>query len=137
MCFACVFRIFHKRLFRFVSVNFQNFSLYYVKSFQLSVAFHIETSHLICSAKQITGFYLKLNMGWNGLNHFAPLPVLFPCYPVSCSDLTMPQKSYLSPIVIYLFKFNNGNTRAKLNMFKVNIKYIRTTSLTLFWCFYS
>ena len=29
--------------------------------FQLSVAFHIETSHLFCFAKQITGFYMKRN----------------------------------------------------------------------------
>ena len=29
--------------------------------FQPSVAFHIETSHLICSAKQMTGFYTKRN----------------------------------------------------------------------------
>ena len=28
-------------------------------SFQLSVAFHVETSHLICSAKQMAGFCMK------------------------------------------------------------------------------
>ena len=26
---------------------------------QLSFAFHIETSHLLCSAKQLTGYYMK------------------------------------------------------------------------------
>ena len=29
--------------------------------FQLSVAFHIETSHLFCSAKQMNGFYIEHN----------------------------------------------------------------------------
>ena len=29
--------------------------------FHLSVAFHIETSHLICSANQMIGFYMKCN----------------------------------------------------------------------------
>ena len=28
-----------------------------------SVAFHTETSHLICSANQITGFYMECNVG--------------------------------------------------------------------------
>ena len=31
--------------------------------FQPSVAFNIETSHLICSANQMTGFYMKCNIG--------------------------------------------------------------------------
>ena len=30
-------------------------------SFQSSIAFHIETSHLFCRAKRMTGFYMKLN----------------------------------------------------------------------------
>ena len=30
-----------------------------LKAFQPSVAFHIETSHLFCKAKQMTGFYMK------------------------------------------------------------------------------
>ena len=32
-----------------------------VNIFQPSIAFHIETSHLICSANQMTGFYMKCN----------------------------------------------------------------------------
>ena len=35
--------------------------------FQPFVAFHIETSHLVCSVKQMTGFYMERNTGWNGL----------------------------------------------------------------------
>ena len=35
--------------------------------FQPNVAFHIETSHLICSANQITGFYMKCNTGLKGV----------------------------------------------------------------------
>ena len=31
--------------------------------FQSSAAFHIEPSHLICSANQMTGFYMKCNTG--------------------------------------------------------------------------
>ena len=31
--------------------------------FQFSVTFHIEHSHLICSANQMTGFYMKCNAG--------------------------------------------------------------------------
>ena len=30
---------------------------------QPNVAFHIETSHLFCFAKQVTGFYMKRNTG--------------------------------------------------------------------------
>ena len=33
--------------------------------FQGGVAFYIETSHLFCSAKQMTGFYTKCNTGGN------------------------------------------------------------------------
>ena len=32
-----------------------------VKPFQPIVAFYIETSHLFCSSKQMTGFYMKCN----------------------------------------------------------------------------
>ena len=42
--------------------------------FQPSATFHIETNHLICSSNQMTGFYMKCNIGlkWglNGLTHF-------------------------------------------------------------------
>ena len=55
------------------------------------------------------------------------------------------------PANVYLFKFNNRNTRKRCeirskltiktperrqNMFKVNKKNTRTTSLTSVWCFY-
>ena len=36
---------------------------------------------------------------------------------------------------ICLFKFNNGNTRKMWNLFRVNNKDTRTTSMT-FWCLY-
>ena len=39
-----------------------------VNPFQPNVAFHIKTSHLTCKANQMTGFYLKCNMGCNGLS---------------------------------------------------------------------
>ena len=31
--------------------------------FQLSVAFHIKTSHFNCKSNQVTGFYMKCNTG--------------------------------------------------------------------------
>ena len=30
-------------------------------AFQLSVAFHVEPSHLTCSQNEMTGFYMKCN----------------------------------------------------------------------------
>ena len=35
----------------------------YFNSFQPSIAFHMETSHLFCSTKQVTGFCMKTNTG--------------------------------------------------------------------------
>ena len=36
--------------------------------FQPNTAFHIKTSHLICTANQMTGFYMKCNTGLKWLN---------------------------------------------------------------------
>ena len=36
--------------------------------FQPSVAIHLETSHLICSANQMTGFYMNCNPELNWVN---------------------------------------------------------------------
>ena len=36
-------------------------SLTFITLFQPSFAFHIETSHLICCANQMNGFYMKCN----------------------------------------------------------------------------
>ena len=43
--------------------------------FQPNVAFNLETSHLICSANQITGFRMKCNTGlrWANFEHNTPL----------------------------------------------------------------
>ena len=41
----------------------RNFSEAYLNLFQLGVVFPIETSHLICSTNQMTGFYTKCNTG--------------------------------------------------------------------------
>ena len=45
-------------------------------SFQPGVAFHIETSHFFCRIKQMTGFYVECNTGWNGLiiKYYPALP---------------------------------------------------------------
>ena len=37
--------------------------------FQRSIVFHIEISLLFCPAKQMTGFYMKHNIGLPGLIH--------------------------------------------------------------------
>ena len=42
--------------------------------FQPRVVFHIETSHLFCRAKQLTGFYMKSNTRLKRVN-------LYPCKP--------------------------------------------------------
>ena len=39
-----------------------------VKTLQASVAFHIEPSHLICTANQMTGFYMKYDTGLKWIN---------------------------------------------------------------------
>ena len=39
-----------------------------INTIMSSVAFHIETSNLICSANQITGFYIKCNTGLKWVN---------------------------------------------------------------------
>ena len=45
--------------------NVSNFMIFCKKEllnpFQPSVAFHIGTSHLICSVNQMTGFYMECN----------------------------------------------------------------------------
>ena len=37
-------------------------------SFQPTVAFHLETSHLTCIANQMTGFYMEFNTGLKWVN---------------------------------------------------------------------
>ena len=60
------FRIFvfeELKIIQFPSGNYN----YLINLFQPSVAFHIETSHLFCFAKHITGFYMERNTGMNKL----------------------------------------------------------------------
>ena len=42
----------------------------HLNQFQPRVAFHIKTSHLFCSTKQMTGFYMKLNSGLKWVKDF-------------------------------------------------------------------
>ena len=46
-------------------------NFYVYNPYHPSVAFHIETSHLICSVNQMTGFYMKFN--FTGLKKFKVL----------------------------------------------------------------
>ena len=49
--------------------NYQGkFSLIWVNPFQSSVAFHIETSHLICNTNQTTEFFMQCNTGLKCVN---------------------------------------------------------------------
>ena len=43
-----------------------------INPIQPSVAFHIETRHLICSANQMTGFYMRCNTGLKWVNWGIP-----------------------------------------------------------------
>ena len=54
--------------------------------FHPTVAFHIETSHLICAVNQITGFCIKCNTGLKWVN---PFRTKAPHYfnPYQCSGL--------------------------------------------------
>ena len=42
----------------------------HVNSIQPSLPFLMKTSHLFCSAKQVTGFYVKLSTGLKRVNVF-------------------------------------------------------------------
>ena len=37
-----------------------------------SVCPHIETSQLICRANQLTGFYMRATLAFNGLTYYLP-----------------------------------------------------------------
>ena len=45
--------------------------------FQPSVAFHIETNHLICLGNQMTGFYVKCNTGLKWVKQVLLLKTVF------------------------------------------------------------
>ena len=45
----------------------------YFNPSQPSVAFHIETSHLISTASQMTGFHMKCNSGLKWANSTCPI----------------------------------------------------------------
>ena len=55
------------------------YSLVCVKLFHPCVAFHIETSHLFCGAKQITGFYIKWITGLKCVKGFVKRAELNKC----------------------------------------------------------
>ena len=46
---------------------------FYINQFQPSATLHIETSHLICYANQVTGFYMNIILGGNELTHLGPM----------------------------------------------------------------
>ena len=46
----------------------EGFYLLDLNTFHPSVVFHLETSHSICTANQMTGFYMKYNTGFKCVN---------------------------------------------------------------------
>ena len=44
-----------------------------IKPFQFNVTFDIETSHLICTANQMTGFHVKCDFGLKSVKYFLEL----------------------------------------------------------------
>ena len=104
--------------------------------FQASVAFHIETSHLFCRAKQITGFHVKRNTGLKWLNKFIRGSSIT-IFTVKNSRkrggyfLTFwPWVLIYFQAGIYLFRINNGNTIPICEIFlKLTIK----TSEQRYW----
>ena len=40
-----------------------NFMYIQYNPFQTSIAFRVETSHLVCSENELTGFYIECNTG--------------------------------------------------------------------------
>ena len=53
---------------RITSLDFEQVFAHRVNPYHASVVFHIESSHLICDAKQMTGFYIKCNTGLKWLD---------------------------------------------------------------------
>ena len=51
-------------------VGFTHHWYHTINPFQLNVELYTETSHLTCNANQMTGFYSKCKLDWNGLITF-------------------------------------------------------------------
>ena len=43
------------------NIDLNRFQTSFAFDIETSVAFHVETSHLICTSNQMTGFYMKCN----------------------------------------------------------------------------
>ena len=117
--------------------------------FQPSVAFDRETSHLICKANEMTGFYIKCNNGlqwvnlkFNGYSKQKFFKIYFNSFKYV---------NWINKGNIYLFKVNNWNIRkrgeicSKLIIKRAEPRQWRhllfllwTLNIfhTFFWCFY-
>ena len=53
-----------------------------INPFNDQCSHHIETSHLICSANQLTGFYMMGTLVVKRLTYFVSVCPFIPCFPV-------------------------------------------------------
>ena len=69
MLFYCLSCYFWTCIIKRRKTSFKNVRFYrLIDQFQLSVAFHIETNHLLYWAKQMTGFYIKFRTPLKWIN---------------------------------------------------------------------
>ena len=107
-----------------------------LNQFQSSVAFHIETSHLICSANQMNGFYIKCNTwmkwvkwdnegeNWKNLNVFQLVKMTFSqrSFPSVNNTRWLNGKGEFFPLSpCLIFHFNNVTEPLPSCVFKVHV----------------
>ena len=61
-------------------LEYCNFETCQFNPLQPSFAFHVETSHLICTTNQMTGYYMKCNTGLKWVDWFFRCLCLSKCY---------------------------------------------------------
>ena len=77
---------------------------------------HIETSQLICTANQLTGFYMRATLALNGL-------IICECFKIRFKNSNLISHIFSVKTVIYLLQFNNRNTRTRCKIYsKLTIK---------------
>ena len=99
--------------------------------FQPSIAFHIETSDLLCFAKQKIGFYMKCNTDLKYFNTFQYSTINWKKRTEAFADVFRKRCS-LKFLNIHRSRRCNVPTQHYLPVQSSNLN----TSITLFWCLY-